>query len=235
MSIAYNVYCDESCHLENDKQPVMVLAAVWCPTAKAHEIAVRLREIKQKHRLSATFEMKWSKVSPAKLNFYLDVVDYFFDTNDLHFRGLIAEKIGLRHADYDQDHDSWYYKMYFLTLQNIFKPQSAYRIYLDLKDTRAGIKLRKLEDVLCNNMYDFDRQVLQRVQAVHSHEVEQVQLADMLAGVVSYANRNLESSPAKKALVERVRERSGYTLLKTTLLREEKFNIFHWQPEPKAQ
>ena len=28
MSTAYNIYCDESCHLENDKQSVMVLAMV---------------------------------------------------------------------------------------------------------------------------------------------------------------------------------------------------------------
>jgi hypothetical protein len=234
MSISYNVYCDESCYLENDKQAVMVLAAVWCPTEKAREIAVRLREIKQRHGLSPSFEMKWSKVSPAKLHFYLDIVDYFFDTGDLHFRGLIADKAGLRHADFNQDHDSWYYKMYFLALQNIFQPNNTYRIYIDVKDTRGGEKLRTLEDVLCNNMYDFRREVLQRVQGVHSHEVEQVQLADVLAGVVSYANRNLDSSSAKNTLVQRVRVRSGYSLLKTTLLREEKFNIFHWQPEPKG-
>lgn len=234
MSISYNVYCDESCHLEADKQAVMVLAAVWCPTEKAREIAVRLREIKKRHGLPASFEMRWSKVSPAKLDFYIDVVDYFFDTSDLHFRGLIAEKGGLRHADFNQDHDSWYYKMYFLALQNIFQPNNTYRIYLDVKDTRGGEKLRTLEDVLCNNMYDFRRQVLQRVQGVHSHEVEQVQLADVLAGVVSYANRNLDSSSAKNSLVHRVQVRSGYSLLKTTLLREEKFNIFRWQPEQKG-
>ena len=40
-----NVYCDESCHLENDHQKVMVLGAVTCPRDKAREIAVRLREL----------------------------------------------------------------------------------------------------------------------------------------------------------------------------------------------
>jgi hypothetical protein len=29
MNKTYNIYCDESCHLENDKQEVMVLGAVW--------------------------------------------------------------------------------------------------------------------------------------------------------------------------------------------------------------
>lgn len=45
MKRIYNVYCDESCHLENDHQPAMVLGAVWCPLEKARDIAIRIREI----------------------------------------------------------------------------------------------------------------------------------------------------------------------------------------------
>ncbi len=37
-----NIYCDESCHLENDNQKVMVLGAVWCPFEKKDEIFERL-------------------------------------------------------------------------------------------------------------------------------------------------------------------------------------------------
>jgi hypothetical protein len=33
-SRVYNVYCDESCHLENDHQKVMVLGAVRYPLKK---------------------------------------------------------------------------------------------------------------------------------------------------------------------------------------------------------
>jgi len=42
MSEIYNIYCDESCHLENDRQKAMVLGSVWCPLDKGREIAVRL-------------------------------------------------------------------------------------------------------------------------------------------------------------------------------------------------
>jgi len=31
MSQEFNVYCDEPCHLENDRQPVMLLGAILCP------------------------------------------------------------------------------------------------------------------------------------------------------------------------------------------------------------
>ncbi len=230
MAATFNVYCDESCHLENDGQRVMVLGAVWCVSDKAREIATRIREIKRHHGLAAGFEMKWTKVSPAKAGFYGDVLDYFFDDDDLHYRALIVpDKSILRHGEFGHEHDTWYYKMYFDMLKVLLNPRDRYRIYLDIKDTRSSAKMAKLHDVLCNNMYDFEREVLERVEAVRSHEVEQIQLVDLLTGIVSYANRVLDTSPAKKALVERMRERSGYSLVRTTLLREEKVNLFRWE------
>jgi hypothetical protein len=231
MSEVFNVYCDESCHLENDNQKAMVLGAIWCPLDKSREIAVRVREIKQKHGLAPNFEVKWTKVSPAKGTLYLDLMDYFFDDDDLNFRALIVpDKTKLRHeAIPDQDHDNWYYKMYFDMLKVIFQPDAHYRVYLDIKDTRGAQKTARLHDVLCNNMYDFSREVIERVQLVHSHEIEQLQLADLLIGSLSYINRGLEGNRAKEALVARMKQRSGYSLLKTTLYKEEKVNLFHWQ------
>ena len=230
MSLIYNVYCDESCHLERDRQPVMVLGAVWCPLEKSREISVRIREIKTSHGLSPKFESKWTKVSPAKQVFYLDLLDYFFDDDDLHFRALVVQdKSRLQHELYGQTHDTWYYKMYFDMLKAILEPEACYRIYLDIKDTRSADKIAKLHDVLCSSMYDFGSQVIERVQTVRSHEVEILQLTDLLIGAVSYVNRGLHMNAAKLAVVERMRERSSYSLTKTTLLRENKVNLFMWQ------
>jgi hypothetical protein len=230
MSQIYNVYCDESCHLEHDQQKVMVLGAVWCPLEKSREISVRIREIKKRHGLAQKFESKWTKISPAKLDFYTDFLDYFFDDDDLHFRALIIpDKTKLRHADFSQDHDTWYYKMYFHMLKAILNPKACYRIYLDIKDTCSAAKTAKLQDVLCNNFYDFERHIIERVQTVRSHEVEMLQLADLLIGAVSYINRGLNSSPAKVAFIERMQSRSGYTLTQTNLILESKVNIFVWE------
>ncbi|CAJ1928341.1 hypothetical protein CKOHBEJN_03797 [Aeromonas hydrophila] len=229
MSRTFNVYCDESCHLENDGQKAMVLGAVWCPLDKREEITKRLREIKQKHGLSANFEVKWTKVSQAKIAFYLDLVDYFFDDDDLHFRGLvIPDKSQLDHQAYGQSHDEWYYKMYFTMLKTIFDPQNHYRVYIDIKDTLGHEKVAKLHDVLCHNAYDFSKKVIDRVQRIHSHEAEQLQLADLLIGALSYLHRDLSDSPAKLNLIERIRERSGYRLTQNTLMRESKFNLMIW-------
>ena len=237
MSETYNIYCDESCHLENDKQSAMVLGAVWCPLDKTREIAVRVREIKRKHGLSSKFEVKWTKVSPGKSQFYLDLLDYFFDDDDLHFRALVVpEKAKLVHNAFPgQDHDVWYYKMYFDMLKVILSPTDRYRIYLDIKDTRGAEKVRKLHDVLCNNLYDFSREIVERVQLVHSHEIEQLQLADLLVGAISYVNRGLRANAGKLALVERMRKRSGYSLDRTTLFQELKVNLLSWQAQEIQQ
>ena len=181
--------------------------------------------------MNANFEIKWTKVSPAKIIFYKDLMTFFFDEQDLHFRALIvSDKSKLSHGDFpDQDHDVWYYKMYFDMLKVILIPGTRYRVYLDIKDTHGGAKVAKLHDVLCNNMYDFSREIIERIQLVESKHVEILQLADLLIGSVSHANRIHEGSKAKGDLVELMRQKSGYSLTKTTLLREEKVNIFSWQ------
>ncbi|HVK51379.1 MAG TPA: DUF3800 domain-containing protein [Pseudoxanthomonas sp.] len=228
MSQSFNLYCDESCHLPNDGQRLMVLGVVSCPVEKVRQVAVRLREIKHSHGMSETFEVKWNKVSAARQAFYQGWVDYFFDDDDLSFRAVVAEKTGLQHEAFGQDHDTWYYKMMFQLISRVIDPNSTYRIYLDKKDTRSSRKVENLHEILCNNMYDFDRKIVERVQVVQSHEVEQLQLADLLLGAVGYENRGLAGNEGKVSLIARMKERSGYTLTRSTLMRESKFNLFHW-------
>lgn len=231
MNANYNIYCDESCHLENDNQKAMVLGAIWIPYAKKDEIFKHLREIKTEHGLSASFELKWNKISPAKFDYYKDVVNYFFDNGNLHYRVLVVpDKTVLNHQQFGQNHDQFYYKMYFDLLKTIFVPNCSYNIYIDIKDTQGGRKVEKLHEVLCNNHYDFSHKLIQKIQQVKSHEVELITLADFFTGALSYFHRGLETSQAKLKLIEKIRERSGYSLDRSTLCKEDKFNIFIWKP-----
>jgi hypothetical protein len=227
----FNVYCDESCHLEHDEIPVMAWGAVYCSAAETHAIANVLRELKTEHGLAPDFEAKWTKVSPGKADFYLALVDRFLADDRLRFRGLVVPDKGLLdHQRFDQSHDDWYYKMYFTMLRPIFCAPHRYRIYLDLKDTRGGPRTRKLHEVLANSLYDFDRECIERVQQVRSHESEMLQIADILIGALTYANRNLAGSPAKSAIVARLRERLGQNALtRTSTFAATKFNILVWR------
>lgn len=237
--MTYNVYCDESCHLEHDGINVMTLGSIWCPQSKLKEINTRIKEIKEKHGIKNSSEIKWSKVSPCKYELYSDIVDYFFDDDDLHFRCLVApNKQNLDHKKYNQSHDDWYYKMYFIMLRNIFLPTDNYEVYIDIKDVYSNEKANKLHEILCNAKYDFSRKIIKRIQPIRSHEVGLMQLVDILIGAVCYENRNFpadfKKSEAKLHIIEKIKKRSKYTLSRTTLYREDKFNILIWDPNSNS-
>lgn len=231
MSEVYNIYCDESCHLENDGQNVMVWGAVWCPEKVTRSISLDIKGIKEQFRLSKNIEFKWTKVSASKAEFYEALIEYFFKNQHLHFRGLIVpDKSKLNHSAFPgQTHEVFYYKMYFLLLQQILYPDARYRIYLDIKDTRGVAKQRQLHEYLCNKQRDFQREVVEKVQQIRSHESELLQLSDLIVGAVSYANRKLAGNAGKVRLVDQIKKRTNYNLSQSTLLQEMKFNLFCWQ------
>ncbi|WP_295392005.1 DUF3800 domain-containing protein [uncultured Thiodictyon sp.] len=227
----YSIYCDESGHLENDEIPVMTLGALWCPSDQRKSIQRHERELKRRHGLASGFEIKWSKVSPAQLDFYRSLIHLFFGDERLHFRAVVVpDKSRLKHEAFSgQDHDLFYYKMFFLVLREILVGDETYRIYLDIKDTRSQQKVQKLRQVLCNANYDFDRRMIRGIQQMRSHEVEQQQLADLLIGAVGYANCGLTTSQAKSALIGEIQKLSRHSLVRSTLPSERKFNIFRWE------
>lgn len=227
-----NIYCDESCHLENDHIKAMSLGAIWCDKTKIKHIAEQIRALKTAHGLSRQFEIKWTKVSPAKLAFYQALIDLFFESPELHFRGVVVpDKTLLNHVQFGQDHDDFYYKMFFTLLKVIFEPNQQYAIYLDIKDTQSQEMVKGLHDCLCNSQYDFNRETIQKIQQIRSHESELIQLADLLIGALSHLHRGVQTSTAKQALIEKIKARSGYTLLQNTWYRESKFNLLVWRPQ----
>lgn len=235
MGQTYNIYCDESCHLENDHQRVMVLGAIWCPKDKAREAFDRIREIKEKHNLSRNLEIKWTKVSIAKKMFYLDLIDYFFDNPDLHFRAVISYKTKLDHKSHKQTHEDWYYKQYYQLIHPLLTSKDHYNIYLDIKDTRGPWKRDHLRGVLANKMYDYDGKIIKGIQAIRSEEVELLQLADLLLGALGYVHKEFSGNQGKLEVIKRIRKHSGHSLVKNTFLREFKFNLFIWHPsEPQT-
>ena len=228
-----NVYCDESCHLERDRIPVMVWGAVLCEKQFVPGLSERIRAIKVEHGFKSDFEVKWTKASPARADFYLALTDFFLADERLRFRGLVVpDKRQLDHARFDQSHHDWYYKMYFTMLRPVFMASQRYRIYLDVKDTRGGPKTRELQDVLANSLHDFSRECIERVQQIRSHESELLPLADLLIGALAYANRGLTGNQAKTAIIARLHERLGEQALTcTSPIAAAKFNILFWRPQ----
>jgi len=214
----------------------MTLGTVYCPTSSVHEANVAIRRIKAEHAFNREAEVKWTKVSAAGVPLYAALLEYFFAQDELHFRALvIPDKSKLHHESFGQTHDEWYYKMYFEMLKAILSPVDRYRVYLDIKDTRGANRVAKLQEVLCNNMYDFSSSIIERVQTVRSDEVELLQLTDLMIGALSYAHRGLSGNKGKQDLIDLIRERTRLNLMQSTLPRANKFNLFIWQPQAVDQ
>jgi len=229
-----HIYCDESCHLLADRQKAMVLGGVWCPAGKVAEHHRMIAQLKAKHGMPPFFEMKWNSTSPYKLALYTEVIEYFFNALALGFRAwVVPDKAILQHREFGQTHDEWYYKMYFYLLRNMIDPSRRHRVFIDLKDTRGRMKLRKLHEVLSAANYDFSRDIIADMQHVHSHDVGLMQLADLLIGAVSYHTRGLAGNAAKECLVKLIKDRTGLSLSRNTLPSAKKFNLCVWKPDSK--
>jgi hypothetical protein len=231
----YNIYCDESCHLEQAITPdnrYMVLGAVSCLEEAKQQIFQDIKAIKTEHNIGRFAEMKWTKLARGKLDAYKALIDYFFTSPDLAFRAIVIDKASLNHGAFSQEHNEFYYKMYWQMLEWFVDPLHRYRIYLDIKDSRGFIKTRKLHEVLCHSKHDFNQNIVERVQEVRSHEIALLQITDILIGAISYANRYPEGgkSPAKEEIIALIRKRSaGMSLKRSTSVGARKFNVFCWE------
>ncbi|MCM1009704.1 MAG: DUF3800 domain-containing protein [Fusobacterium sp.] len=231
-----NIYCDESCHLENDGQRAMVFGSIRYPKEKVAYLSVKLRELKKKHHIYPFAETKWTTVSKSKEGFYLELLELFLKTEALKFRAVVFQNKDLHkleHNKFDnQTYEDWYYKMFYVTLGNIIDKDNLYNIYLDRKNANSSNKIHNLEIHLAK------RAKINKIQNILSHQSELIQLTDFLTGIVSYANRDAIKLPnanqTKVKLVETLKSETKLSLISTTRLSADKINIFIWEPNFNA-
>lgn len=217
MSKTFNIYCDESCHIENDHKPYLFLGKVSSAYNQVRLHTENIKELKQKHHFYA--EIKWTSVSNSKLRFYEELIDYFFST-DLQFRAIGVEKGKIKNNDFNQTYDDFYYKMYYYLLNHNLNSLYSYNVYLDIKDTLSAFKVNKLKDIL-NTKFG----VFRNVQNIRSHESLLLQLTDLIMGAISYYhNDEKKANPSKVKLIEKIKQRSGVELDKTNY--SKKLNLF---------
>ena len=198
MSKTFNRYCDESCHLENDHKRYMFLGYISCAYNQVKIHTNRINDIKKAHNFFA--EIKWNRVSRAKLDFYLDLVDFFFST-DMKFRAIGVDK----QQTVCDDFDEYYYSMYHNLLIHDINITHTYNVYLDIRDTLSAYKVSKLKDLL-NIKYGAFR----NVQNINSKESLLLQLADFILGALSYDKNNKEQkNEAKRIIIDRIKKRSN--------------------------
>ncbi|PVV54099.1 DUF3800 domain-containing protein [Chryseobacterium sp. HMWF035] len=217
MSKTFNLYCDESCHLENDHKRYMFLGSISTAYNQIKFHNENIKEIKARHYFYG--EIKWSNVSKSQFHFYMDLVDYFFNT-DLRFRCVGVEKSQINNDVFHQSYDDFYYKMYYYLLNHNINSLYSYNVYLDIKDTLSAFKVNKLKKIL-NTKYG----VFRNVQNIRSHESLLMQMTDFIMGAISYHNNDNEKKNISKIkIIEKIISHSGDNLIKTNY--SDKFNLF---------
>lgn len=227
-----DIFCDESCHLKNKEFTVTVIGAIYCEKKNKPIIYEEIRRIKRKHKIGINSEIKWTKVCNSKIDFYKELTEFFFNNRLLSFRSIvISNKDKVNDKKYNGgDPNLLYYKMYYLLLNGIIDIKNKYRIFLDIENAKQTKKLEKLQEVLCNNKYDFMQDKIDGIWQIDSKSSELVQLADFFSGALAFYHRGLydkdESSKAKKEIIDIISDNIGPSLKRGTHRNEELFNIF---------
>jgi hypothetical protein len=234
----FNIYCDESCHLENDGQSIMILGYIKVNDEEGEDLRHKFKYLQRIHR--SPTELKWNTVSASRMPYYRSLIDAFFEFNHISFRCiLVSNKHDLDHQQFnDGDHDSFYYKLVYLLLNNRWLTPNIhnghkreYRVFLDIKDTRGRERLAKIKQVFANQHYS--ESPFLGFQHLHSHDSFWIQLADFFIGAVGYKARGEHLQPnasaTKKEIINYLEYKSGYLLDQPTSPFEHKFNIFNFQ------
>lgn len=218
----FNIYCDESTHLEHDGHPYMLYGYV---SIASNQIKISKEQIKTiKAKYNYTGELKWTNIHDKTFEMYKELVEYFFMT-DMKFRAVIVDKSQIDDTRPEYTFNDFYFRMYFQLLHHEVSMENAYNVYFDIKDTCSQQKLRKLKDILRWNSS------IKNFQFIKSHESSFMQLADVLMGAINY-NLRLEKGDiggkvlAKRKIVEHINKHTSISLKHTSPLSAKKFNLF---------
>lgn len=233
MSKVYNIYIDESCHLEKDDSEVMCIGYIKINNTKYSSFKREIKNIKIKHK--SPTEIKWNRLSMSRLPLYKDIIDYFF-LSEMEFRCvLIKNKHNLDHKRYNRnDENSYYYKTLKILLNDHSIDETESRVYLDIKDHYGNKRLSLLKNELDEHYNNNSPYIF--FQHIHSNENEFLQFADLFIGAICFKARKKYkaqgSSLAKNEVVDYLEKSSKYFLDDGTEPWETKFNICDFQIKP---
>ena len=223
----FEIYCDESRpeaiysrKVKSNHERYMVIGGIWIEKEERKKVKNKLEFLKKKNKISAEF--KWTKVSPSKIDFYKEVVEYFFSNPKIRFRCIVvdSEKIDME-LFHESDSELGFYKFYYQLLIKWIDGNTSYRIYLDDKANKQNSRLSDLQYFLSKSSFgDIDS-----VLALPSSDSVFIQLADLLIGAVSSVFNQSITSPAKKEIVGLI-ENIIDNKIEPTTSSEKKFNIF---------
>lgn len=225
----FEIYCDESrpdlfTSKAATSEKYLLIGGGWLPAERREEVKEHINMLKEQY--GARGEIKWKKVSPAHVDFYFALIDFFVDYGlDLRFRCIAVEAAKVNMVRYhDSDSELGFYKFYYQLIHHWLFDFNEYRIFCDAKTNRVGDRLKTLQRCLdCANLSS----TVTSIQALPSHEIVIIQLTDFLLGMVSARlNGSLLLDSPKERVIQHLERRLGVPRLRHTSKSAQKFNIF---------
>lgn len=197
-------FADESGDFRNSN--AMVLGTVITEHPFQAERAIKAIRERHKHRFPLSRELKFSGSDEARVQCCLDIIDYFFDCDDLRYAVMVVTKdqqsvryftdnvLGIAAADYAYE---WYFE------QLIEKRAKAGKANLLFFDERSQSSRNRLP----GRIAWWGREVLDAY--LHDSASEPlIQLADLLTGSVA-ADFNVPATKTKLVIQDHVKEHLG--------------------------
>lgn len=198
MSILH-VYADESC---TGGQKYLALGGIVLQQAFAPTVLDRLQTVRDQHNTHG--EVKWQKVSKAKLDFYKAYVDVFFDASqkdEMHFYALYVDTHTFNHHKYNGgEAEIGFNKLTYQLLLHKFGRRYGQNhklyVYLDDRTTKQDPEsMRPMLNKELTNKWGIPGDPFRQLRFKDSKECALIQLNDLLVGTVGF-KRNLHDKVA---------------------------------------
>lgn len=221
----YEIYCDESCWealYDKKSHRFITIGGIWIPAEKRHEVKAFIGNLKNKYCLHG--EMKWNHICPKSVEMYEEVINRFFDDEQIRFRAICIKAEEVNHERFNSGNgELGFYKFYFQLIHHWMLMGNSYQIFVDYKTNGYQHRVQELGTILNNASIA----QLTQIQSLPSEESVLIQLADVLTGAVASAFNSQKSlSCAKQSIRELIEKRLGHKI-KGTHAGEAKFNVFN--------
>lgn len=229
MGMTY-VFCDESRQdLLASKKSISdcnrytCIGGIMIPANKLDDIKSNITSLRERYNVRG--ELKWGTVAANRIDFYREIIDYFFNEQALSFRTIVIDASKINNEMFNQsDQELGYYKFFYELLHYWVDCDLRYRVYTDQKTNCDATRLRELRRILNTSLRG---EPIASVQAINSKESILLQLENILMGAVGYKYNfgNHGHSEAKRSIVEKIEKNLGRCIMPTSR-GEQKFNVF---------
>lgn len=221
----YDIYCDESCWealYDKKSHDYAAIGGVWIPTDRRQAVKGLIGELKAKYGLHG--EMKWNRICPSSVEMYKELVNMFFDDEQMRFRAICIKASEVNHERFNSGSgELGFYKFYFQLIHHWMLMGNSYQVFLDFKTNGYRHRVKELGTIL-NNASTAE---LKQIQALPSEESVLIQLADVLTGAVASAfNSSKSVSDSKQCIRELIEAWLEHGIM-GTWASEPKFNVFN--------